>query len=331
MTYRIQILETQQVFQVAPGETLLQGALRHDVALPHDCQLGGCGSCRLKLVEGSVAYDEMPFGLTPEEEAAGYALACQARPQGDLVVSTARAEEACVDPTRHRAVIRDLRALCGDVIHLDLEIPEAEIDYRPGQYLKIVGEDGLPRSFSMASRPAGARVDLHVRRIAGGAFTEATLGKLRPGDTLDVELPHGSFFYRASDYRPLLMVATGTGIAPIKSILESLMDDDDCPPVSLYWGARQPADLYLDAEIGGWGERLYDFQYVPVLSRAGDAWQGRRGYVQHAVSEDMADLSEHAIYLCGSPDMIRDAKQAFLERGASPDHIYADSFTFQRT
>ena len=181
--------------------------------------------------------------------------------------------------------------------------------------------------------PSAGVVDLHVRRIPGGTFTDGALQQLRPGDAGE-ELPHGAFFYRAKDYRPLLMVATGTGLAPIKSILEALMDDGDCPPVSLYWGAREPSDLYLHDEIRGWGERLYDFRYVPVLSRARDDWQGRRGYVQSAVLEDLGELSgelsEYAIYLCGSPEMIRDASARPSRPRRQSDHIYADSFTFQR-
>ncbi|MGN6660244.1 MAG: 2Fe-2S iron-sulfur cluster-binding protein, partial [Achromobacter mucicolens] len=131
------------------------------------------------------------------------------------------------------------------------------------------------------------------------------------------------------DWRPLIMMATGTGIAPIKAILESLLDNEDCPPVTLYWGMRTEADLYLRDEIESWASRLYEFNFVPVLSRAGADWQGRRGYVQEAVLADHADLSEHAFYLCGAPEMIRQAKSLLAERGASLDHLYADSFTFQ--
>lgn len=331
MSHRIQIAETQQVFFVERGETLLQAAGRASIALPHDCQLGGCGTCRIRLLDGQVRYDEEPFGLAPDEAAAGYALACQAQPLGDLVISTAREEDACAEPARHRAVVRGVRPLSADVLHVELELPEAgALDYRPGQYLKLVAGDGLARSFSMASVPSAGRVDLHVRRIPGGAFTDGVLPRLQAGDGVEVELPLGSFFYRPRDYRPLLMVATGTGLAPIKAILESLMDDPDCPPVSLYWGMRQPDDLYLHADIPAWGERLYDFQYVPVLSRAGDGWQGRRGYVHDAALADLGDLSEHAVYLCGSPNMIRDARAAFVAHGASPNHLYSDSFTFQR-
>jgi len=331
MSCRIQIAETRQVFVVEPGETLLQGAQRAGISLPHDCQLGGCGTCRIRLAEGEVRYDEEPFGLAPDEAAAGYALACQAQPLGDLVISTARDDEACAEPVRHRALVRELHELSPGVLHLQLAVPDAGLlDYRPGQYLKLRAGDGLARSFSMASVPRDGLIDLHVRRIPGGAFTDGVLPRLRAGDSLEVELPHGSFFYRARDYRPLLMLATGTGLAPIKSILESLMDDPDCPPVSLYWGTRHARDLYLHDDIAGWAEHLYDFNYVPVLSRAGDDWQGRRGYVHEAALHDLGDLSEFAIYLCGSPDMIRDARQAFLARGASADHIYSDSFTFQR-
>ncbi|MNI71665.1 NAD(P)H-flavin reductase [compost metagenome] len=137
------------------------------------------------------------------------------------------------------------------------------------------------------------------------------------------------FSYHEEDWRPLIMVATGTGIAPIKAILESLLDKEDCPPVTLYWGMRTQADLYLQDEIAGWAGRLYEFNFVPVLSRADASWQGRRGHVQDAIAEDHDDLSEHAIYLCGAPAMIQDAKHVLAGRGASLDHIYADSFTFQ--
>jgi CDP-4-dehydro-6-deoxyglucose reductase len=181
----------------------------------------------------------------------------------------------------------------------------------------------------MASVPEGNAVDFHIRRIPGGRFTDRALAQLQPGDTLEVELPLGTFRYHEEDYRELVMVATGTGISPIKCILQSLFDDPDCPPVSLYWGMREAPGLYLDEEIRSWGERLYEFRYVPVLSRPDASWTGRRGYVQDAVLQDHPALGEHSIYLCGSPRMIHDAKQAFLARGASVDHIYVDGFNFQ--
>ncbi|MBV8273213.1 MAG: 2Fe-2S iron-sulfur cluster binding domain-containing protein [Cupriavidus sp.] len=330
MSYRVEVAETQQVFMVAPGESVLDAALRSGVSLAHECTFGGCGTCRVRVVDGAVTYEEFPMGLTEEEADAGFALACQARPAGNLVISAARSAEPAIPARRTSATVQAVAPLGPDVLHLRLALSDAEaFAFEPGQYMKILLDDGSHRSFSMASAPNGNTIDFHVRQIAGGRFTAGRLPQLRPGDRLEVEVPLGSFTLRKEDYRPLLMVATGTGLAPIKSMLEALMDDPDCPPVWLYWGMRSAADLYLHDEIAQWGERLYDFQYVPVLSRADDGWQGRRGYVHDAVAADIGDLSEHAIYLCGSPNMIRDAKQTFMVLGAQAPFIYSDGFTFQ--
>ena len=330
MNYRIELSETGQSFEAAAGEPLLEAAERAGVSMRHDCRVGGCGACRVRVLDGSVDYAEEPMALTPEEAAAGHALACQARACGDLVLSVARPGPDVPQPARLAARLASVRLRGASVFEVTLQVDgDGPLVYAPGQYLNVILPDGARRSFSMAAPPEGRRLELHVRRVAGGRFTDGLLPAMRPGDALEIELPHGAFFYHAEDWRPLLMVATGTGLAPIKSILESLMDDPDCPPVSLYWGARTVADLYLHDEIAAWGERLDEFQYVPVRSRAGPDWAGRRGWVQQAVAEDLPDLSEHAIYLCGSPDMIRDATRQFATQGASLAHLYADAFVFQ--
>lgn len=328
MSHRVCVQETGAAFVAEPGEPLLAAAARQGVRLPHECTFGGCGTCRFKLLEGRVAYEEMPLALSEGEAEAGYALACQARACSDLVISVQRGDDLPA-AERRQAVVRTVRPWTPQVVNLELEIEADDLQYRPGQYMNVLLEDGTHRSFSMASAPSGQRVDFHVRRIPGGRFTDTGLGRLAPGDRLHVEIPLGTFRYHAEDYRPLVMVATGTGLAPIKSMLESLMDDDDCPPVALYWGMRTQADLYLADAIRGWGERLYEFQFVPVLSRPDAGWPGRTGHVQDAVAADFGDLSEHALYLCGSPAMIAQAKSRFLQLGASADHLYVDGFTFQ--
>ena len=330
MAYRVHIMQTAQSFEVEAGESVLDAATRQQVKMAHECTFGGCGTCRVKLLEGTVGYDEFPMALTPEEALKGYALACQARPRSDLVISVETALDGASAPRRCSAIVREVKGLGTEVANLQLEVPDwHDLAYLPGQYINVHLDDGTHRSFSMASLPQGGNVDFHVRRIPGGRFTDARLATLRPGDMLDVELPLGTFRLHGEDYRPILMVATGTGLAPIKSMLESLFDDADCPPVCLYWGMREPAGLYFDDEIKRWAGRLYEFRYVPVLSRAGGEWSGRRGHVQDAVVADIADLSEHSIYLCGSPAMIHDAKQLFVAHGADLDHIYTDAFSFQ--
>lgn len=332
MSHVVRVLETEDQFTVDSDESVLMAAIRQGVQLMHDCTEGGCGTCRVRLMEGCVRYEEYPLALTPEDEDEGFALACQARPESDLLISTERPMEPCSDPERYTAEVEAVEPMGRDVVHLTLALPNSEsLVYRPGQYLNIMLGDGNKRSFSMASRPNGSTVDLHIRKVRGGHFTDGHLTRLSPGDRIDVELPHGLFCCHKEDFRPLLMVATGTGLAPIKSILESLMDDPDCPPVSLYWGMRTEEDLYLNDEIQSWGERLCDFQYVPVLSRPGPDWEGRQGYVQEVAAEDIGDFSEHAIYMCGSPNMIASAKKLFVERGANPGFIYSDAFNFQHT
>lgn len=332
MSHRVVVLETSQSFDCEPGESVLGAALRQNVNLPHECTLGGCGTCRVKLATGSVTYEEFPLALTEEESEQGYALACQAKPTGDLVISVELPSAPVAGPARHRATVCGLQLVAPDVVHLKLELPDVQaLSYLPGQHMNIFLDDHMHRSFSMASVPNGNQIDCHVRRIPGGRFTDKLIESVRPGDVLKVELPLGNFRCHVEDYRPLLMVATGTGLSPIKCMLESLLDDPECPPVWLYWGMRREVDLYADDVIRSWAGRLYEFKYVPVLSRAGDAWQGRRGHVQDAVVEDLPDLGEHSIYLCGSPNMISEAKKAFLAHGASIEHLHAEGFNFQRT
>ena len=326
MAYRVQLHGTEHCFEVGAEESILTAALRANVNLAHDCQLGGCGTCRVKLVQGAVSYAEFPLALTPEEAAEGYALACQALPTSDLVISPSQSEIEMASTTRASAVVRSILPASPLVTYLTLEIPDVEsLTYRAGQYMNIIMPDGSTRSFSMASKPSENRIDFHMRRIDGGSFTEGRLSGMQVGDRLEIEFPLGSFCFHPEDYRPLLMVATGTGLAPIKAILETLMDDPECPPVTLYWGTRTATDLYLHDEIQTWAERLSEFTYIPVLSRD-NGWSGRRGYVPPAVLADINELSEYAIYLCGSPEMIFSAKEAFLARGASIEHMYMEGF-----
>jgi CDP-4-dehydro-6-deoxyglucose reductase len=326
----VRLLESASCFDVEADETMLTAALRANIHLAHDCKSGTCGTCRYKLVEGTIRYKEPPMGLSPEEEAEGYALACQTWPTSDLVASAEVLPALLAEPERHTAIVESVQPLSPNVTRLALSIPEEKtFQYRPGQYVNILIDEGRALSFSMESPQRLRTIDFHFRRTPGGVFTDQRLPRLVPGETLQIKIPLGSFFLREGDFRPLLMVATGTGLAPIKCILESLLDDSDCPPVTLYWGMRTEEDLYLHEEIQAWSGRLCEFQYVPVLSRPGNGWAGRRGHVQDIAIEDIEDFSEYAIYLCGSPEMVMAAKVAFIARGASINHIYADSFFFQ--
>ena len=330
MRHTVRLSETGETFDVEPEESILDAATRAGVPMAHECTFGGCATCRVKLEEGSVYYEDFPMALTEEEHAQGFALACQARIKENVVVTPAGGQMELPDPAEMKATVVSAEPLTEHITHLTLQLPEDEdVTYVAGQHLHINLPGYGERTFSMTSAFAfGNMVELDVKRIPGGHFTETVLPQLKEGDELDVSIPHGNFYYRTEDWRPMLMIATGTGIAPIRAILESLLDDDDCPPVSLYWGMRETSDLYLKDEIESWSDRLFEFEFVPVLSRGGDAWQGRTGYVQKAIQKDFDDLSEYAFYLCGSPEMIADTKKVLFELGADPEFVYSDSFTF---
>ena len=297
----------------------------------HECTFGGCGTCRVRLLEGQVRYEDFPMALTEEEHEEGFALACQARCMSDVTIEPAAKGLDFAAPFATTASVVSVSTLTPTISRLVLQLPhDAELEYRPGQYMNVVLPDGATRSFSMASSLLpDNHVDFHIRRIPDGRFTQQQLAQLQPGDELQVELPHGTFCYHEDDWRPMIFGATGTGIAPIRAILESLLDRDDCPPMTLYWGMRAEAELYLKDEIESWAGRLYEFNFIPVLSQPSADWTGRRGYVQDAIMEDHDDLSEHAFYLCGAPEMIASAKQRFITRGAEMAFIYSDSFIFQ--
>lgn len=330
MAFRVTLNEDQTSFEVEPGEQLLDAAERAGLALAHDCRFGGCGTCRIKINSGEVDYEEPPFGLTEEEAAQGYALACQARAKSDLDIIAKIRPDGYIAPEYHEATVVSMDRLCHDVTHLVLDVPSArDVVYYPGQYLNIILEDGTPRSFSMASPAREGVFDLHIRRVPGGRFTERLYGHYKVGDGLDVELPLGEFrLQEGSLGNKLLMVAGGTGLAPIKSIIESLDEVTDQPEVLLYWGVRTEKDLYLDEHLKEWLAQRHNITYVPVLSEPDADWKGRKGYVHQAIVEDFSDLSGFDAYLCGPPPMIHSAKDAFTQLGMDMERIYSDSFNF---
>ena len=330
MSCSVRILDSQDIFEVNSEESILDGALRAGIKLPHECTFGGCGTCRVKVLEGSVRYSELPMALTQEEHEAGYALICQARCDEDLVIEPCAQGISFPETIHVTTRVSRIEPLTDEIVRLVVELPgDVPVEYLPGQYMNFVLPDASTRSFSMAcAKPVDGQLDFHIRRIADGFFTSSVLPSLKPNDPLRMEIPLGMFCYRPDDWRPVIMAATGTGIAPLRAILESLLDAQDCPPITLYWGMRSESDLYAAKELESWASRLYEFNFVPVLSRPDSQWTGRCGYVQDAILEDHNDLSEYAFYLCGSPDMIGQSKTALCEKGAQIEFIYSDSFTF---
>jgi CDP-4-dehydro-6-deoxyglucose reductase, E3 len=330
---KVTLQPSGQTFEVAEGEAVLAAALRQGFLLPYGCKNGACGSCKGKILEGAVDYGVyQKKALTDEEKAQRKALFCQAKPLGDLVLE-ARTVGAAKDiqvktlPCR----VQKLERLTDDVMALSLKLPANErLQFLPGQYLEFLLKDGSRRSFSMANTPDAELVELHVRHVAGGQFTDHVFQKMKERDILRMEAPLGTFFLREDSAKPIVFVASGTGFAPIKSIIEATLAkgvNHVKRPMVLYWGGRRPKDLYMDALAKGWG-----IPYVPVISEAQpeDDWSGRAGFVHRAVMQDFPDLSGHQVYACGVPIMVDSARKDFTTQCKLPeDEFFADSFTTQ--
>jgi CDP-4-dehydro-6-deoxyglucose reductase len=326
---KVKVQPSGHEFGVDVGESVLAAALRQDLVLPYGCRNGACGSCKGRIVEGQVDYGVyQKRALTEQEKAQGKALFCQARPLTDLVIE-ARTIGAAKDiqirtlPCR----VQKMERLADDVIVLFLKLPANErLQFLAGQYLEFLLKDGSRRSFSMGNAPHDDElIQLHVRRVAGGQFTDHVFGKMKERDILRFEGPLGTFFLREDSGKPIVFVASGTGFAPIKSIIEHALHKGVSRPMVLYWGGRRPRDLYMDALARQW-----PIKYVPVVSDAlpEDNWTGRTGFVHRAVMEDFPDLSAHQVYACGVPVMVDAAKRDFAQQCRLPeDEFFADAFT----
>ena len=332
--HKVTVQPSGQSFDAEEGEAVLTAALRQGVMLPYGCKNGACGSCKGKIVAGQVDYGHYHARvLTEEERAHGKALLCQARPLGELVIecrTIGAAKDIAVKLLPCR--VQKLDKVADDVMIVQLKLPANErLQFLPGQYIDFLLKGGERRSFSMANSPhADELVELHIRHVAGGNFTDHVFGKMKERDILRLEGPLGSFFLREDSAKPIVLVASGTGFAPIKSILESAFYKKIERPMVLYWGARRPKDVYLSSLPERWAREHANFRYVPVISEARpeDAWAGRSGFVHRAVMQDLPDLSGRQVYACGVPIMVDSARRDFIEKcGLPEDEFYADSFT----
>ncbi len=335
MSYQVTIEPSGHRFTVGGDESVLDAALRHGLVIPYSCRNGTCLTCMGKVVEGEIGYPggEPPDCLDETAVAVGQALFCQARPTSDLVIEVREVRDAGdLAPRRTRCRVAGMERLSRDVMRLYLKLPDAErLAFLPGQYIDILLRDGRRRSFSLANAPHDDELlELHVRHIEGGEFSEQVFFNMEEKALLRMEGPYGQFYLREDDDRPILMMAGSTGIAPLKSILDHLVHIGNRRAVHLYWGVRERQDLYLDGELRALAEGCSWLTYTPCLSepRAEDAWEGRIGLVHNMLLHDHPELGSHAVYMSGPPAMIAAAQRDFHRHGVDPDHLHQDAFEF---
>ncbi|MEZ5701372.1 MAG: CDP-6-deoxy-delta-3,4-glucoseen reductase [Burkholderiaceae bacterium] len=337
MTFTITVEPSGRSFTAEPSEAMLMAGIRQGIGLPYGCKDGACGSCKCKLVSGSVVHGpHQPKALSAEEEAAGFVLTCCGVAQSDVVIESRQVTEEGAFPIKKMPVrVSALERASHDVMVLRLQLPAADtFKYHAGQYVEFLLRDGDRRSYSMATAPhtqvEAPQMELHLRHMPGGKFTDHVFSNMKEKEILRIEGPYGSFFLREDSEKPIVLLASGTGFAPIKAILEHMAFKGITRPTTLYWGGRRPADLYQNDWVKAQAAAMPNLQYVPVVSDAlpEDNWTGRTGFVHQAVLDDISDLSGHQVYACGAPIVVESAQRDFVAKAKLPaEAFFADAFT----
>ena len=345
MTFHITVQPSGRSFEAEAGEGLLAAGIRQGIGLPYGCKDGACGSCKCKKLSGTVVHGpHQEKALSAEEEAQGYVLTCCGVAQSDVVLESRQVTHAGAFPIRKMpARVASLEKKSHDVMAIRLQLPANDVmQFHAGQYIEFILRDGARRSYSMANAPhlliqqpagggAGAPiVELHVRHMPGGKFTDHVFGAMKEKEILRVEGPYGSFYLRDDSPKPIILLASGTGFAPIKAIIEHMQFMGITRETTLYWGGRRPQDLYMDSWIKDRLAEMPHLHYVPVVSDAlpEDGWTGRTGFVHRAVMEDNPDLSGHQVYACGAPIVVDSARHDYVTQAGLPEEeFFADSFT----
>lgn len=337
MSFKIKIQPDNLEFTANPDESVLAAALRSSINLPYGCRNGACGSCKGQIIRGKISYPEMALsGISDIEQKNGYALFCQAHPRTDLEIQSrviSRINDIPIRKLPCRVIKID--RLNHDVIRLALKLPASErLQFMAGQYIDILMPEGKRRSFSLANAPHDDEyLELHIRHYDGGLFSDFAFKHLKEKTLLRIEGPLGTFFLREDSTRPIIMVAGGTGFAPVKSMIEYAIEKNIQRTIILYWGARSRADLYLHDLAQEWTKVNSSIKYIPVLSEPAedDDWTGRTGLVHQSVLQDYEQLADFDIYTCGPPPMVHAVRDRFIEHGATAEFIYSDSFEFAPT
>ena len=337
MSFNVNVLPSGRSYNANAGEALLAAAIRQGIGLPYGCKDGACGSCKCKKLEGTVTHGPHQLkALSVEEEENGFILTCCSVAESDLVLESRQVTDESAFPVRKMpARVSSLERLSSDVMVVRLQLPASDVlKYHAGQYVEFLLRDGDRRSYSMANAPFTQLdkpgMEIHIRHMPGGKFTDHVFAGMKEKEIVRIEGPYGSFFLREDSTKPLVLLASGTGFAPIKALIEQMQFKNIQRPAVLYWGGRRPADLYMNDWVLSKVAEMPYLRFVPVVSNAlpEDHWTGRTGFVHKAVLEDFPDLSKYQVYACGAPIVVESAKDDFSAMAGLPDEeFFADAFT----
>jgi CDP-4-dehydro-6-deoxyglucose reductase len=325
-------LTSGKTFQSTQGVSILDAAAQGKIIIPYSCKTGRCSTCKCKVVTGETKALFAELSLTDLEKAEGWILSCARSAITDVVLEVKDLGDMLLPVARTQVCrISSLYKMSPDVIKVVLRMPPGvALNFIPGQYIDVIGPGGIRRSYSLANAPnSDNTLELHIRAVENGAMSRYWFNQSVVNDLLRLHGPQGTFFLRNISKKDLIFLATGTGLAPIKAMIEalpSLAADQQPRSIIVMWGARYEHDLYFDMAA------LPSIQkYIPVLSRADATWGGQRGYIQDALLRQISDLRNCAAYACGSDAMIHSARSTLTAAGLPNEHFYSDAFVCSST
>lgn len=328
-SYTVQVEPLGTEISCREDQTVLDACLREGIWLPHACTHGTCGTCKAEVLDGEVDFgDASPYALLESERDEGCALICVAKPKSDLVIEGEVDVEEGVDvhPVRdYQGVVTSLDEIAPDVRRLVIELA-TPLAFNPGQYVLLDTPGGEQRPYSIASTPSDpTRIELHIKRTPDGLATDGWVFKdLAAGDAVTLSGPYGRFSFRPARTQPILLLGSGTGLAPLKSMIRHIVETGAEYQVVLYHGVATTSDLYDRDYFEALAAEHDWFTYRPALSR--DEWQGRTGRVPALLAEDYPKAGGHVAYICGSPEMVTDTMKALMKARLFPRDIYREDF-----
>lgn len=335
MPYKVSVIPGNYEFNIDNDVTLLDAALKQGHTFPYGCRSGKCGMCKGKVVAGSTKYQKeaSQMGLDKIDPSQGEVLLCQAYATSDVTVEVREIEREEQIPIRKLPCrVAKMQQLTHDVMQIFLKLPDNErLQFKAGQYIDFLLPNGQRRSFSLANAPTQDEfLELHIRKVEGGMFTSTVFETMHERDILRIEGPLGHFYLRHEKPFPIILVAGGTGFAPVKGIVEQAIIEKIDRYIFIYWGVRSKRDLYMHDLAQQWTEQYDNIRYVPVLSEPlpEDNWQGKTGFVHEAVLKDRPHFINCEVYACGPPPMITAAKKGLMSKGLVEDRFFYDSFEF---
>lgn len=302
--------------------SLLDAALRAGVPYPHGCRTGECGACKSRLISGEVRHSPCdPNALSSDERQAGLILPCRAHAKTDVVLSW-KIKEASASPIRLKARINCVERAAADVVIVRLQ-PKTQLPFKAGQFARLRFDGNPARSYSMANHPQDECLEFHIRLLPGGLISTYVVEKAKLGEMVEIEGPFGSAYLRENPHAPIIAIAGGTGLAPIRAIVEHALSIGWEERIQVWAGFRSAEHCYGDAVLDGWRAKGVEVQVC--LDETLDACDATP---LHRKFADEADLNPGAnYYVCGSPGMVETIKATIVAKGVLPNNVFADPFT----